>query len=157
MGCMTATDCDDGDARTTDVCDPGTGATYTALICDDMMFCNGVETCDSAVGCMAGTPPVIDDGVPCTDDTCDEVNDVAVNTVNDANCDDLVACTDDICDLANDCVFAPVNSNCPTDNVACTDEVCDIRQLSEGARSAASSFRRLSSRTARTAPRKCLL
>jgi hypothetical protein len=37
--------------------------------------------------CQPGTPVVIDDGIGCTDDSCDEVGNVVVNAVNNANCD----------------------------------------------------------------------
>ncbi|MFQ5693187.1 MAG: pyridoxal phosphate-dependent aminotransferase, partial [Nitrospinota bacterium] len=46
------------------------------------LFCDGSETCDPALDCQAGTPPTIDDGVGCTDDSCDEVGDVIVNSPN---------------------------------------------------------------------------
>ncbi|MEE9295779.1 MAG: hypothetical protein V3W34_12570, partial [Phycisphaerae bacterium] len=93
--------------------------------CDDGLFCNGNETCDSAIStCRAGTPPVIDDGVACTDDSCDEVNDVVVNTPNDANCDNGLFCDGtETCDALLDCQAgtAPVID----DGVACTDDSCD--------------------------------
>jgi hypothetical protein len=91
--------------------------------CDDGAFCNGVETCDAGV-CQAGTPPLLDDGVPCTDDTCDEVNDLVVNTPNDANCDNGLFCDGaETCDPVDDCQAGspPVID----DGVACTDDSCD--------------------------------
>ena len=97
----------------------------TEANCDDGLFCNGAETCDLATNtCQAGTPPVIDDAVACTDDSCDELNDIVVNAPNDANCNDSVGCTDDTCDATNDCQFTPNDANCD-DNVACTDDTCD--------------------------------
>ncbi|MFC1800628.1 hypothetical protein ACFLYT_01085, partial [Nanoarchaeota archaeon] len=57
-------------------------------LCDNGLWCDGAETCDALLGCQAGTPEVIDDGVSCTDDSCDEVNDVVVNSVDDLLCDD---------------------------------------------------------------------
>ncbi|MCP4246178.1 MAG: M6 family metalloprotease domain-containing protein [bacterium] len=39
--------------------------------CDDGLFCNGAETCDSVLDCQAGSDP-------CPGQTCDEVNDVCV-------------------------------------------------------------------------------
>jgi hypothetical protein len=40
--------------------------------CTDGNFCNGAESCDGGVGlCLPGTPPVCDDGDPCTADSCD--------------------------------------------------------------------------------------
>ncbi|MEE9295816.1 MAG: endonuclease [Phycisphaerae bacterium] len=75
-----------------------TGQTFTGCAaactidpdCDDGLFCNGAETC-VASACQAGTNPC-DDGVACTDDTCDEVFDTCTNTPNDANCDDGLFC-----------------------------------------------------------------
>ena len=89
--------------------------------CDDLDFCNGVETCD--VGgtdlCVTGTPPDCDDGVDCTDDSCDEVNDVCVNTPNDANCDDGLFCTGvETCDAVLDCQAG--DDPCPDDGLFCT-------------------------------------
>ena len=55
--------------------------------CDDLLFCNGQETCEFEV-CFPGTPPDCDDGVDCTDDTCNEASDTCVNIPNDANCPD---------------------------------------------------------------------
>jgi hypothetical protein len=65
------------------------------------MFCNGAEICDSATGtCQAGNPPDCDDGVVCTVDTCDEVNDICVNTPDDSACDDGDVCNGiETCDL----------------------------------------------------------
>ena len=46
--------------------------------CDDGDVCNGDETCNAGV-CDPGTPLTCDDSNPCTDDSCDEDNDVIVN------------------------------------------------------------------------------
>ncbi len=76
--------------------------------CDNGLFCDGSETCDPALDCQAGSPPGIDDLVGCTDDSCDEVNDVVVNAANDANCDDGNDCTADSCDEVSGCANAPI-------------------------------------------------
>jgi len=76
--------------------------------CDDGTFCNGAETCQGGV-CEAGTPPTTDDGVGCTDDSCDEVNDVVVNAANNGNC---LFCDSEICDPINDCQFS-FSAGCP--------------------------------------------
>jgi hypothetical protein len=52
-----------------------------------------------------------DDGVDCTVDTCDEINDTCVNTPDAAFCDDADLCTTDSCDPVAGCVFTPVE--CP--------------------------------------------
>ena len=60
------------------------------------------------LGCQAGTPPATDDGVVCTDDSCDEVNDVVVNAPNDALCDDGNPCTVGGCDALTGCFRTPI-------------------------------------------------
>ncbi len=82
---------DDGVPCTLDACNPANGAvshTPNDALCDDGVWCNGQETCDAILGCQAGTPPVLDDGNGCTDDSCDEVLDLVVHTYNTAPCDD---------------------------------------------------------------------
>ena len=112
-------------------------------ICADADWCNGDEICAAGV-CAAGPPVDCDDGVTCTIDACDEVNDLCINTANDAACDDGDDCTLDSCDLLNDCqnVFTDSDGDgtcdaddpCPLDpNDLCTgcpdadaDGICDI-------------------------------
>ena len=111
--------------------------------CDNGIFCDGAETCDTATGtCQLGTPPC-DDGVDCTVDVCDEVEDSCTNTPDDTLCDDEELCTSDSCDEVADCVFTPVE--CPegqqcdsTDGqcqpLGCTDdEGCDDGFFCNGA------------------------
>lgn len=97
------------------------------VVCDDGLYCNGQETCDSSSGvavCQSGKPPNCDDGVTCTDDACDEVNDTCTNTPDDANCDDGLYCNGtETCDPTNDCqAGTPIVCG---DVYACTDDVCD--------------------------------
>ncbi len=106
-----------------DVCEP-IGCQSDAE-CDDAAFCNGAETCNLGTGqCEPGTPPVVDDGVGCTDDSCDEANDVIVNAPNDGLCDNGAFCDgSETCDAVNDCqIGTPVNVD---DGVGCTDDSCD--------------------------------
>ena len=117
---------DDGVACTDDSCDEVNDVivnTANNANCDDTLFCNGSETCDAVNDCQAGTPPSTDDGVACTDDNCDEVNDVIVNTANDANCDDTDACTVDFCDAINDCQITgpPIDPDCSAVDVVVTE------------------------------------
>jgi hypothetical protein len=129
---------DDGVACTDDSCDEtgdvvlntpndaqcDNGDTPNDTLCDNGEFCDGVETCDLVNDCQAGTPPVIDDGVGCTDDSCDETGDVVLNTPNDAQCDNGEFCDGvETCDLVNDCQAGtpPVID----DGVGCTDDSCD--------------------------------
>jgi hypothetical protein len=55
-------------------------------LCDDGLWCNGPEVCAGIDGCLPGDPPVCDDGVGCTDDSCDEETDSCNNTADDAKC-----------------------------------------------------------------------
>ena len=88
---------DDGDdgLHKIDSCDEATDSIVNAAnsaTCDNGLFCDGAETCDPALDCQAGTPPATDDGVACTDDSCDEATDAIVNTANDTSCDNGLFC-----------------------------------------------------------------
>ncbi|MEE8523859.1 MAG: M36 family metallopeptidase [Thermoanaerobaculia bacterium] len=80
LDCQTGTapDCDDGVACTVDSCDEGAGACDNAPndpLCDNGLFCDGVEACDPVLGCLAGG------GDPCAaGETCDEDGDICVGT-----------------------------------------------------------------------------
>jgi hypothetical protein len=148
----------DGVACTDDSCDEANNVVVNIpnnANCDNGLFCDGAETCDASQGCLAGTPPTVDDGVSCTDDSCDENNDIVVNAANDANCDngqfcdgsetcdaaqgcqdgtapvtdDEIACTDDSCDEANDVVVNTANNaNCDNGLYCDGEETCDAAQ-----------------------------
>lgn len=139
--------CNDGLACTSDACDPGQNAcVYTPVNsnCDDGQFCNGSETCHPTSGCQPGTPVTCDDGVACTNDYCDEVNDACAFVPNDAACSDGLFCDGaevchptqgcldgpdpcpiSLCDEAGDrCVNCLTNADCG-DGVFCNgEEVC---------------------------------
>ncbi|MEO2136035.1 MAG: hypothetical protein ABGY28_01065, partial [bacterium] len=133
--CDAAADCqdnadpnaDDGVGCTDDSCDEINNVIVNAVNdsnCDDGQFCTGVETCDAAADCQDNADPNADDGVGCTDDSCDEVNDVIVNAVNDGNCDDGLYCTGvETCDATADCQDNADPD--PNDGVDCTDDSCD--------------------------------
>lgn len=118
--------------------------------CDDGLYCNGVETCHEALGCQPGTPPNCDDGVTCTDDSCNEAGDSCEHVPDNGDCDDGlfcngseschqtlgcqpgispncaddVTCTDDNCEN-NACVHIPNDGNCADDGLFCSGaEVC---------------------------------
>jgi hypothetical protein len=62
--------------------------------------------------------------VGCTVDECNEVNDVVVNTANNANCDNGDFCDGtETCDATNDCEAGPALA-CG-DGVSCTVDVCN--------------------------------
>ena len=122
LGCLssTAPDCNDGVACTDDSCDEENDKCVNATnddSCDDGLYCNGVETCDAALGCQAGTAPACDDGVACTDDGCDETNDRCTHTTNDGACDDGLYC--------NGAETCDISLGCQVGTASCTANECD--------------------------------
>ncbi|MCA9526781.1 MAG: DNRLRE domain-containing protein, partial [Myxococcales bacterium] len=89
--------------------------------CSDGLFCNGAETCDVASGdCVAGAPPVCDDGIECTTDACDERADRCTHPARDVVCDDGNLCTDDVCDVRVGCQHVDNAAPCD-DGEVCTE------------------------------------
>jgi hypothetical protein len=112
-----APNCDDSIACTTDACvESSKSCTHTAnnAACDDGQFCDGVETCNAATGCVAGTPP-------CTN-VCDETNDKCVQCLTDAQCSDGLFCNGAETCVGNVCVAGTPPCN---DGVACTADTCN--------------------------------
>lgn len=71
--------------------------------CDDNVFCNGSESCMPEIGCISGEPPSCDDGVDCTEDSCDETLNQCIHEWIDGRVEgpaDDPTCTDG---LDNDC------------------------------------------------------
>jgi hypothetical protein len=147
--------CSDGISCTLDTCNealdrcdhaPNDGA------CNDLQYCNGVETCSLVYGCQAGPPVNCSDGVSCTADSCDENIDQCAHVPNHAlcgngqfcdgaemcdpvigctagppiDCGDGIACTTDTCNEATDqCNHAPNNGLCSNDEFCDGVEICD--------------------------------
>jgi hypothetical protein len=112
-----APNCDDAIACTADACvESSKACTHTAddAACNDGLFCDGVETCNTATGCVAGAPP-------CTN-SCDETNDQCVQCLTDANCSDGLFCNGVETCVGNAC--QPGTPPC-NDGVACTADTCD--------------------------------
>lgn len=130
IACSFDTDCNDGNPCTTDVCvDPGTVNAYcsnTVVVdgttCDDGQFCTVSDVCTAGV--CSGAARDCSDGAACTVDSCDEVNDVCVNTPDNTLCDNGVYCDGaETCDAALGCqAGTPVNCD---DGNECTTEECD--------------------------------
>ncbi len=123
----TAVNCDDGVGCTTDSCNEGTASCDNVTNngnCDDGLFCNGSETCDAALDCQAGSAVNCNDGIGCTDDSCNEGTNSCDNVTNNGNCDDGIFCNGaEVCDVALDCqAGTAVNCN---DGVGCTDDSCN--------------------------------
>ncbi len=99
--------CDDGVGCTDDSCNEGThGCDYVPndANCDNGLWCDGTETCDAGLDCQAGTAPDCDDGVGCTDDSCNEGTDQCDNAANDSLCDNGLFCDGaETCDVLLDC------------------------------------------------------
>ena len=94
-------------------------------LCNDGLYCNGQETCNPELGCQAGTPPNIDDGIDCTEDSCDEANDVILHIPNNQLCDDGLYCNgQETCNPELGCqAGTPIDCS---DNLFCTiNERCD--------------------------------
>jgi hypothetical protein len=101
--CTPRPNCDDGNPCTDDTFDPVSGCVHVdnSSRCSDGNTCNGVETCDPAIGCVSGTP------VTCAaPDQCHQagVCQPATGTCTYSNqpdgtpCDDgNPATTDDVC------------------------------------------------------------
>ena len=144
--CRTLTDCDDGNACTTDVCDVPSGLCSHTVVadntpCPNASVCDGAETCLAGV-CVAGTLLNCDDGNPCTVDSCDPVagcqpaqapdgtpcSDPSVCNGQETcqagactagtalTCDDGNPCTIDTCDAVLGCRHAAVGNG-----ISCTD------------------------------------
>jgi len=148
--------CDDEVGCTVDACDEELGAcgfTTDDTLCDNGVFCDGAEVCDSELDCVDGELPVCDDGVDCTVDACEPDLDVCVSAPDhelcdngefcdgveicdltegcidnlDVDCDDAVDCTKDVCDeLLDACVNDPRDSFCDDELWCDGAEVCDV-------------------------------
>jgi Gylcosyl hydrolase family 115 C-terminal domain/Dictyostelium (slime mold) repeat len=91
--------------------------------CDDGLFCNGSEQCQSG-SCVAGTPLNCSDGVTCTQDACNEATKACTHQANNAACDDGQVCNGaEVCSVTLGCQSgAPLDCN---DANACTADACD--------------------------------
>ncbi len=121
---------DDGNPCTSDACDPVAGAVHlpvaVGVTCEtDGDVCNGVSHCDAAALCVPGSPLALDDGNPCTTDSCDPATGVHhAPTAAGSACDDGNACTSgDSCN-AGACV-AGTPKVCVTADACHGAGVCD--------------------------------
>lgn len=83
--CMSDEVCDDGIPCTRDLCMAGFCRNRDdSAMCDDNIFCNGVEVCDrEAGGCAPGQFQSCDDRDVCTIDRCDEESKTCQHSVRD--------------------------------------------------------------------------
>ena len=148
----------DGNPCTSDTCDPTTGVlhepTPAGVPCSDGNKCNGAETCDGAGTCQDGAAPELDDGNPCSVDTCDPIEGVLhVPAAQGTSCadsdpcngeetcdgngvcaagqapqlDDGNPCTIDTCAAGTGVIHTPSasGSSCSDGDVCNGEEVCD--------------------------------
>lgn len=91
--------------------------------CDDLQFCNGVETC-VAGACVAGTAPNCADAVACTSDSCNEGTDSCDHIPNNAACSNGLFCDgNETCNATLGCLSGTA-PNC-NDSIACTADSCN--------------------------------
>ncbi len=142
----------DANACTLDFCDEAQGGVVHTPIheeCDNGSWCDGLESCDANLGCVAGVPPMLGDDIACTADLCDEATDsvkhlpdYSLCVDNDKcngteschvlsgcvagtplDCDDQLACTVDGCDPGTGCTHVPQDPLCD-DGTTCTTDTC---------------------------------
>ncbi len=121
-GCLPgmAIDCDDGVACTIDSCEETASACIHEpddSLCENGLFCDGVERCDVVFDCTSPDPILCDDSIDCTTDRCDEALQSCVFESDDA------ACTNGIfCDGAEWC---SVDAGCVSGPSPCDFGICD--------------------------------
>ncbi|MCH9033192.1 MAG: S8 family serine peptidase, partial [Planctomycetes bacterium] len=93
--------------------------------CDDGLFCNGSEYCDSFGFCRNGADVDCGDGILCTTDTCDPATG-CMNTPVDAACDDGNLCTADACNTMLGCINdgTGITLGCDDGNACTTGDAC---------------------------------
>ena len=120
-----AAPCEDGDVCTeADSCAQGECVGGNEMDCSDGVFCNGAEICEAGFGCKPGEPPNTNDGVQCTQDFCDEDNDVVVHLVDDGFCNTNMLCKTDTCDPEADCIQVTTPDCCGNSIIEAPEE-CD--------------------------------
>ena len=121
--CLSDPDCDDENECTDDTCNAGTCEySNTSVPCDDLLFCNGADTCaGGSCSLHAGDPCA--GGAECAD-TCDEGAQTCNTSAGTPCTDDGNLCTDNECDGAGSCA-ANGNTDPCDDGDACTEgDVC---------------------------------
>ena len=95
----------------------------TPIICDDGLFCTqDLRNLDGS--CTHPPKPIVDDGIPCTVDACDEDTDSFTHTPNNAACDNGLFCDgEEICDMSQGCIDGPDPTS--DDGISCTVETCN--------------------------------
>ena len=129
VACASPADCDDGVGCTNDECIAGQ-CVFTpedANCGDNGLFCDGAEVCDALADCTHTGDPC-SDGVACTDDSCNEEEDVCVHVANHTLCDDGLFCTgEEVCDVLAGCLAGDdpcAGRACDEASDSCVDGAC---------------------------------
>ncbi|MBE7481215.1 MAG: hypothetical protein HS104_14690 [Polyangiaceae bacterium] len=88
--CKDDPQCDDGIECTFDECDEAIGRcrfTPDDTLCQDEVFCDGLEVCEPKLGCREGTAVACDDNSTRTIDTCVEATKSCINEPRDVDGD----------------------------------------------------------------------
>ncbi len=88
--CVDDAQCNDGIDCTFDACDQSVKHcrfTPDDSLCQDEVYCDGLEVCEPKLGCREGDVVACDDGTPCTIDTCIESNKSCKNDPRDVDGD----------------------------------------------------------------------
>jgi hypothetical protein len=142
--------CDDQNPCTTDACDVKTGnctTTPNTTPCNDNDFCTSNDACKEGK-CQGGGVTNCDDGMQCTNDSCDPGsgcgNSPKSGSCEDGNpctegdycgtgecktgtvksCDDKNPCTKDSCDQVKGCMYEELQGSCDDGNACTTDDTC---------------------------------
>ncbi|WP_437876014.1 putative metal-binding motif-containing protein [Sorangium sp. So ce513] len=88
--CVDDEQCEDGFPCTFDACDTDAGRcrfTPDDSVCQNGVYCDGVERCNPRLGCVPGEPIGCSDGSSCTIDACDEATRACSSAPRDADLD----------------------------------------------------------------------
>ena len=116
-------------------CDPATGdCSYVTkdpgASCADGNVCNGDEVCDAKANCLSGTPPNLDDGNPCTIDSCHPVSGIHhIPAGKFTSCADTNICDGEEMCGALDGICHPGTPLDPDDGDPFTLDTCEDNQI----------------------------
>jgi hypothetical protein len=115
--------CDDGNECTIDSCDDATGCVNTPIECLDATDkCHTDPVCNPTNGQCESQAITCDDGIVCTDDTCD-VATGCVYTLNDLGCQDTNPCVNSSVCTATGCQATLVD--CGGQGLFCSTHYCE--------------------------------
>lgn len=116
VDCTSNSECADEYSCTDDRCDGVSGictSTSNDDNCDDDLFCTADDFC-APLDADAGADGCVNETDPCAPaKICNEADDECDDCTSNGQCDDGVDCTDDTCNgMTGDCVFTPNDDKC---------------------------------------------